>query len=124
MLKIYETAAQANSRPVGLRFALMTLRLMEHWRSHLDVDHDSAIIVLATAAITMEKFTRASFEPPLRDIRSDMPPAQLTKCNVGSIAAATGLNRETTRRKVNTLVAAGILVRDDGFIRLSPEYTR
>ena len=88
------------------------------------MDHDSAIIVLATAAITMEKFTRASFEPPLRDIRSSMPPAQLTKCNVGSIAAATGLNRETTRRKVNTLVAAGILVRDDGFIRLSPEYTR
>jgi hypothetical protein len=125
MLMIHLPEAEANSRPVGLRFALMTLRLLEHWRSYLKVDHDSAIIVLATAAITMEKFTRGDFEPTLRDIRFDMPAAKLTKCNVSSIAAATGLNRETTRRKVKALIAGGILLRDGrDSIRLNADFTR
>lgn len=35
----------------------------------------------------------------------------LQKCNVASIAHATGLNRETTRRKVNDLIARGLLAR-------------
>ena len=124
MLKIDEGKAEASSRLVGLRFSLMTLRMLEHWRAHLGVDHDSALIVLATAAITMEKFTRAELEPGLRNIRNDMPAGQLTKCNVGSIAAATGLNRETARRKVKALVAVGMLLNDGGSIRLSGEYTR
>ena len=101
---------------------MMTLRLLEHWRSHLQLDHDSALIVLATAAITMEKFTRVDFEPELKDINSTMPADRLTKCNVSSIASATGL---TARRKVRSLLAAGILLRDEeGSVRLSPEYTR
>ena len=45
--------------------------------------------------------------------------------NVSSIAAATGLNRETARRKVQTLLSGGQLIADDkGSLRLSPEYTR
>jgi hypothetical protein len=124
MLTIHSAKAEANSRPIGLRFAMMTLRLLEHWRSHLGVDHDSALIVMATAAITMEKFTRAGLTPELHDIRCDMPPAQLTKCNVSSISAATGLNRETTRRKVRALIDAGVLLREGGSLRLGPEYTR
>ena len=124
MLMINQAKAEASSRPVGLRFSLMTLRLLEHWRVHLGVDHDSALIVMATAAITMEKFTRANFDPEHRNIRTEMPADQLTKCNVRSIAAATGLNRETARRKVKTLIAAGMLISDDGSLRLSPDYTR
>jgi hypothetical protein len=103
----------------------MTLRLLEHWRLHLGVDQDSALIILATAAITMEKFTRLNFDPELRDIRSTMPPEILSRCNVSSIASATGLNRETARRKVQSLMDSGILVSDSkGSIRLSPDYTR
>lgn len=124
MLTIQTPKAEANSRPVGLRFALMTLRLLEHWRSHLNVDHDSALIVMATVAITMEKYTRADFEQQDRDIRADMRSDQLTQCNVRSIAAATGLNRETTRRKVKALVESGVLLREGNSLRLSPEYTR
>lgn len=124
-LRIRAASAAANSRPVGLRFALMTLRLLEHWRSHLGLDTDSALIVLATAAITMEKFTRLDLEPELRNIRTAMPPEKLTRCNASCIAAATGLNRETARRKVNSLVAAGILLKDEGgSLRLSAAYTR
>ena len=46
----------------------MTLRLLEHWRSHLGVDTASALVVLATASITMEKFTRVDFERELREL--------------------------------------------------------
>jgi hypothetical protein len=104
---------------------MMTLRLMEHWRSHLGVDTDSALIVLATLSVTMEKLTRSEVEPALRDVQSTLPSDILTKCNVSGIAEATGLNRETARRKVNSLVDAGILLRDnEGWLRVSPGYTR
>jgi hypothetical protein len=102
----------------------MTLRLLEHWRAHLGVDQDSALIVLATAAITMEKFTRLDFAAELKDIRNEMPSEMLTRCNISSIAAATGLNRETTRRKVQGLVTAGVLVAERrGSFRLNQTYT-
>lgn len=124
MLIIDEAKVEGSSRPIGLRFCLMTLRLLEHWRAHLGIDLDSALLVMATAAITMEKYTRSEFEPAQRDIRTAMASSQLTKCNVRSIAAATGLNRETARRKVKALVDAGILLNEDGAFRLSAEYTR
>jgi hypothetical protein len=124
MLKIHTLKAEANSRLVGLRFAMMTLRLLEQWRSHLGIDHGSALIVMATLAITMEKFTRAEFGPGQRDIREEMRVGQLTKCNVRSIAAATGFNRETTRRKVRVLLTSGVLLSEGGLIRVSPDFTR
>lgn len=102
----------------------MTLRLLEHWRLHLGLDHDSTLIVIATAAITMEKFTRTDFRPDQRDIRTEIRADELTKCNVRSIAAATGINRETARRKVKALVASGILLSEGSAVRLNPEYTR
>lgn len=103
----------------------MTLRLLEDWRSHLGIDLDSSLIVLATIAITMEKFTRQELSSELRDVRFEMPVELLTRCYVSSIAAATGLNRETARRKVKQLVASGILLADErGSIRLNPDFTR
>ena len=123
-LIIQSGEADSRGRVVGLQMALMTLRLMEHWRKHLGVDYESAMIVLATAAITMEKFTRREFEPGLESFRSAVPADQLARCNVGSIAVAVGLNRETARRKVGRLVLNGMLLKGrDGAIRISPEYT-
>lgn len=123
-LEISELEAEAKSRVVGLRIAMLTLRLLENWRYHLSVDSESVVIVLATAAITMEKFTRLGFDEDRRNIRTAMPPEQLTKCNISSIAAAIGSNRETVRRKVNRLLDRGVLLREDGgSLRLSPEYT-
>jgi hypothetical protein len=123
-LTIRDGEVDAKSRIAGLQIAIMTLRLMEHWRKHLGTDHLSAAIVLATAAITMEKFTRVDFEPNLRNIRNAVPAAHLSRRNVSSIAAAIGANRETTRRKVSRLVEQGMLLKDaNGSIRLSPDYT-
>ena len=123
-LAICEGEVETKGRVIGLRMALMTLRVMEHWRQHLSVNYEEAMIVLATAAITMEKFTRSEFQPGLENIRRAVPPAQLARCNVSSIAVAVGLNRETARRKVNRLVENGMLLKDrDGSLHLSPEYT-
>ena len=124
-LCVARARVESNTRPVGLRFALITLRLLEHWRSYLDLDTDSVLIVLATLAITMEKFTRGDLEAEFRDVNTTIPAGYLSRCNVSSIAAATGMNRETTRRKVGDLVEAAILARDSrGWLRVSPEYTR
>ena len=123
-LTICGDEALGKTRIVGLRLAMMTLRLMEHWRLHLGADYESSMIVLATAATTMEKFTRSAFEPELHDIRNTVPTEHLAKCNIASIAVAVGLNRETARRKVDRLVDAGILIKGaDGSIRLSQDYT-
>ena len=124
LLAISDAEVFTKGRVIGLRMALMTLRVMEHWRQHLGTDYEEAMIVLATAAITMEKFTRSEFEPELENIRVAVPPVQLARCNVSSIAVAVGLNRETARRKVNRLVENGMLLKDrSGSLRLSPEYT-
>jgi DNA-binding IclR family transcriptional regulator len=45
-------------------------------------------------------------------------------CNVSSIAKATGLNRETARRKVDKLVRRGMVVRDGARITLTPGFTQ
>lgn len=86
---------------------------------------DATLIVLATLAVTMEKMTRAEFQADVRDINCTIPPDQLTRCNISSLAAATGMNRETVRRKVAELVSAGVLIKDAraGY-RVSPAYTR
>ena len=123
-LAIRRDEAEGKGRIIGLRMALMTLRLMEHWRLHLGADYESAMIVLAVAATSMEKFTRTAFDPHLQDIRNAVPPEQLGKCNISSIAFAVGLNRETARRKVNRLVEAGTLLKcPEGSLRLSQQYT-
>jgi DNA-binding IclR family transcriptional regulator len=52
-----------------------------------------------------------------------MPQGQLAKCNLRSIASATGIHRETVRRKVSKLQLSGILFADpvDG-IRVTPSF--
>ena len=101
----------------------MTLRLMERWREHLEVEMDEAMIILAVAVITMENFAQKSDDPSLRDIHTEVPPDLLRTCNISSIAAATGINRETARRKVKALEQAGILITAGrGSVRLSPDH--
>ena len=52
-----------------------------------------------------------------------VPADLLGKCTPSSIAAATGLNRETARRKVARLVERGLLERgDNGTVRFPSGY--
>ena len=115
-LTIDNEASEANSRLAAIRLALLTSRAMENWRRGVG-DNDKAMILLAVVAICGERLTRTELPEALRSVATPLPPGVAAECNISSIAAATGLNRETTRRKVNALVAAGYLVRsEDGEI--------
>lgn len=122
MLTVDERLASQKSRLVALRIAGLTLRMMENLRQPFK-DYESGMILIAIAAILGEKLTRTSLERDLQDLAKPIPDALLTTCNINSIAAATGINRETARRKVNKLIAAGLLQRsEDGSIRFSPGF--
>jgi len=109
-LVIDSDGADANSRLTGIRLAVLTTRIMELWRRGTR-DSDTAMIMVAVAAITAERFTRSGLSDEMRTLDWAMPLDRLAPCNVSSIAAATGLNRETARRRVNALVKSGALIR-------------
>ena len=101
------------SRIVALRLVLLTLRCMENWKHDVD-DYDRAMILISVAAISAERLLRSA-DGPYKSLSEVVPAEHLAKCNVSSIASATGLNRETTRRKVEGLISQGLLIRmDDG----------
>lgn len=114
--------AEAQSRLSAMRLVSLTLRLMERWRGLVD-DNDCAMILMAVALINTESLTRTKlFEHGIADIKNGVPPNLLRRCNISSVALATGLNRETTRRKVAHLVERGFLAKAaDGHVYLEPE---
>ena len=99
------------SRIVALRLVLLTLRCMENWKHDVD-DYDRAMILVAVAAITAERLLRGASPEGYAALDEPLPPGLMAKCNVSSIASATGLNRESTRRKVDNLIENGLLSRD------------
>ncbi|MEA3051178.1 MAG: hypothetical protein QOG72_81 [Sphingomonadales bacterium] len=111
-LTIDNEGSEANSRLAAIRLALLTSRSMENWRQGVG-DNDSAMILLAVVAICGERLTRTELPAELRNVATPLPSGFAAECNISSIAAATGLNRETTRRKVKALVEAGYLVRSE-----------
>lgn len=120
-LSIDEAKATANSRLTAIRLALLIARCMAIW-SGGERDPETVLILIAVISITSEKFTRSGLDPEHRALDTYLPLEQLQGCNVASIAAATGLNRETTRRRVEKLVEQGILIRTaTGDLALPPE---
>lgn len=111
-LTIDPKAAAAMSRLTAIRLALLTSRAMENWREGVG-DNDSAMILLAVVAITGERLTRTELPELLRSVATPLPAGYAAGCNISSIAAATGLNRETTRRKVSALIERGYLARTE-----------
>ena len=115
--------AASKSRLVGIRLAVLTLRMRENWQ-RLFGDQDSTLIALAIVAIVSERLLRTELEAELESLEKPMPLDELSLCNINSIAIATGLNRETARRKVNLLVESGMLVRHGGAVSLAPGFTQ
>ena len=109
-MRIDETAFEENGRLAGIAIAAYTMRAMERWRANL-TDYDCVMIMVAVMAISAERLLRADLPAKLRRLDTPIDPQQLSKVNISSIAHATGLNRETTRRKVNDLVEQGLLTR-------------
>jgi hypothetical protein len=109
-LTIDKQASAAMSRLTAIRLALLTSRAMENWRAGVG-DNESAMILLAVVAITGERLTRTELPEAYRNVTTPLPPGYAAGCNISSIAAATGLNRETTRRRVGALIERGYLAR-------------
>lgn len=123
-LHLTEAGVGAESRIAGIRMVLLTLRIMEHWREAAG-DYNSAMVLLAVVAVSSERLTRVELEGTKRSLSKAIEPSDLAPCNISSIAAATGFNRETTRRYVNRLVEEGKLLRAvDGSIRLVPGFVQ
>lgn len=119
-LVIDEDRASANSRITAIRAAMMLMRSMELWRLGR-LDPQNVLIILAVISITSEKLIRVELEPKYHALQNYLPLEELQGCNVASIAEATGLNRETVRRRVRELMSEGSLIRTDaGEIALPP----
>lgn len=102
-IRVDDRVFEEKARPAAIALALYTLRAMEMWRRYVP-DYDCALIMVAVIAITSEKLLRSDFPEEFGSLTKQIDLAMLQKCNISSIAHATGLNRETTRRKVNQLI--------------------
>jgi hypothetical protein len=109
-LVIDEEQASAKSRLAAHRLISMRLRLLALWRE-VTGGHEESLILMAVVAITGDRLMRADLTPELRNMAHPVPRKLLGRCNISSIAAATGLNRETARRAINRLIERGILER-------------
>lgn len=110
IVDIAEEAASGRSRLIAVRLASLTLRCMENWRREFG-GYDETMILMAVAAITSDKILRTELPEHLLSLEVPIPEEQLSDCNIASIAAATGINRETVRRKIESLTKAGFLGR-------------
>ena len=119
-LRVDEAKFEESGRVAGIAIAAYTMRAMERWRAHL-TDYDCVMIMVSVIAISAERLLRAGIPEEFRTIGAPIDPALLSKVNISSIAHATGLNRETTRRKVNDLVEQELLTRfEDGSVGFRP----
>lgn len=82
---------------------------------------DEVLIQLAVVVIIAEHLARDGLEEELFDLKRQLPRDRLHFCNVSSLAAASGLPVETTRRKTLDLVVQGRLQRDaSGDVQFAP----
>ena len=119
-VRIDEARFAESGRVAGVAIAAYTMRAMERWRATL-TDYDCVMIMISVIAISTARLARGELPDEYRSLEVPIDPALLGKVNVASIAHATGLNRETARRKVNDLIGRNMLARHaDGSIGLSP----
>jgi len=122
-LTVDNEATVAKSRLVHIALLNLNLRFMENWRSaqiasgRSVLDYESLMILMAIIVISGERVLRTELESDLQSLAQQLPTSKVGKVNISSVAAATAINRETVRRKVNNLEKTGWLVRDkDGIL--------
>lgn len=111
-ISINPVQAAMKSRITAWRLISMRLRLLALWRE-VTGGHDESLILMAVIAITGDRLAAQDFKSEFGNMANPVPRKKLGRCNVSSISAATGLNRETARRVVQRLVDRGILERDN-----------
>ena len=125
VLSVEREVAEAKSRLVHVSLLALNLRFMENWRSvqistrGSAFDYECTMILMAIIVIGAEKLLRTELDPELQTLARQLPQDRFSRVNFSSIAAATAINRETVRRKVNDLQKAGVVVRDKEGIRIA-----
>jgi hypothetical protein len=111
-LRVDRRQAIEKDRLALVSLAHFSLGLMHNWKNRLP-DLETTAVVMAVLAIRAERLTRSDPDQVLLSLKDQTPQHILARCNVASVAAATGLNRETARRKVKWLIEEGVLHRED-----------
>ena len=101
----------ATAWPLALDLGATMHRVLSGYRRVVGTI-DDVLIQLAVVVITSQHLTRDELEDELFDLRRVIPADRLGVCNVSSVAAASGLPLETTRRKTLAMVEQGTLKRD------------
>jgi DNA-binding transcriptional ArsR family regulator len=131
-LRVVHRSHQDTSRLFALAFERFFQRVCYLRRALADGDLDLAIIAGAVAMVGVESSMRdPAFRRTFANLDAVVGVARQRGCNALSIAEATGLPRETVRRKMRRLVDMGVLVRRDGGgyvwqpgVLQSPAYTQ
>ena len=110
-ISVDQKQAVAKSRIAAWRLISMRLRLLASWRE-VTSGHDESLVLMAVIAITGDRLFAQESSSEFENMATPVPRKMLGRCNISSIAAATGLNRETARRVVGKLIDRGILERD------------
>lgn len=90
------------------------------WRSYLGLDNDDLLILLNIALGNVQRFMRNVTERGSFLANVGIPQDAIVPISRRAIARATGLPRETVRRRVDRLIAAGLLVELPSGVRSRP----
>lgn len=125
-LLVNSEAAATKGRVALIHLLDLNLRLMEAWRRAqirlfgAALDCETTMILMAIVAIGAEKLVRTGDLVEFENLSVPMDFRLLRRCNLSSIAATTGLNREMVRRRVGKLEKQAIIVREpDGGVRIA-----
>lgn len=111
-LQVVRAEDMDNSRLFTIHFLRFFLRAARQMTEAFDGDMEMAIIAQAVAISTVEALLRESnFKDEFRSLDTVVGTERQRGCNALSIAQATGLPRETVRRKMLRLVEMDILVK-------------
>ena len=114
-----------HSRLIAHFVAEFILRSAEGVSQVFDHDYEAAILFLTISNRNSEKVMS---DPKLREIygsyQSTIPPEHALLISRMALARATGLPRETVRRKVARLIAKGWVIELPGGLRARPDLNR
>jgi|SRR6478672_323129 len=125
VISVERKAVKEKSRLAHVSLLDLNLRLMENWRTvqisimNTVLDYETTMILMAIIVISAEKLLRTELDPTLHSLAQRLPHDLVGRVNFSSIAAATAINRETVRRKVNDLQDAGLVERDMHGLRIA-----
>jgi hypothetical protein len=110
------------SRTIGFYSAEYLLRTLRNLGSAFNHDYERVIITLSVTMGNVQHLINFPEQlAPYEDLSTIIPAEMQRPVTRLAITRATGLPRETVRRKVAALIEAGILIKDErGGVRMTP----